>query len=177
MARSSTPSKTVQELMDHPYVKRALEDPEVRENAKAAYDAAQAAYERLRKEGNPAAAVFDDKKLRKELKTTGKSIAASARGPDRQAAQRRRRGRVLVLALVGAGLALALSEGLRNKVLDALFGAEEEFDYVSTTAPPKPAAAPAPPAAAAEPAAASQRRRRMTTSRPRRTPPRARRPR
>ena len=28
-----------------------------------------------------------------------------------------------------------MSEDLRNKVLDALFGAEEEFDYTSTTTP------------------------------------------
>jgi hypothetical protein len=34
---------------------------------------------------------------------------------------------------VGGGLALALSEGLRKKVLDALFGAEEEFEYTSST--------------------------------------------
>jgi hypothetical protein len=40
-----------------------------------------------------------------------------------------------MLVLVGAGLALALSEGLRKKVLDALFGAEEEFEYTSTTSP------------------------------------------
>jgi hypothetical protein len=41
---------------------------------------------------------------------------------------------------VGAGVALVVSEGLRNKVLDALFGAEEEFDYTSTTTPtPTPA--------------------------------------
>ena len=26
-----------------------------------------------------------------------------------------------------------MSEGLRKKVLDALFGAEEEFEYTSTT--------------------------------------------
>ena len=32
-------------------------------------------------------------------------------------------------------LAIALSEGLRSKVLDLLFGAEEEFDYSSTTTP------------------------------------------
>ena len=38
-------------------------------------------------------------------------------------------------------LALALSEGLRSKVLDLLFGAEEEFDYSSTTAPATPAPA------------------------------------
>jgi hypothetical protein len=40
-----------------------------------------------------------------------------------------------VLAVVGAVAALALSEGLRKKVLDALFGAEEEFEYTSTTTP------------------------------------------
>ena len=33
------------------------------------------------------------------------------------------------------GLALALSESLRSKVLDALFGSEEEFEYSSTTTP------------------------------------------
>jgi hypothetical protein len=39
----------------------------------------------------------------------------------------------VLLLIVGAGVALALSEGLRKKVLDALFGAEEEFEYTSTT--------------------------------------------
>ena len=34
---------------------------------------------------------------------------------------------------------MALSESLRSKVLDLLFGAEEEFDYSSTTAPSEPA--------------------------------------
>ena len=32
---------------------------------------------------------------------------------------------------------MAASEGLRNKVLDALFGAEEEFDYTSSTTAPR----------------------------------------
>jgi hypothetical protein len=44
-------------------------------------------------------------------------------------------GRLLFLLLVAAILALALSEDLRAKVLDLLFGAEEEFDYSSTTMP------------------------------------------
>ena len=139
MARSGKPSQTVQELLEHPYVKRALEDPEVRDNAKAAYESALAAYERLRKVGSPAA-IFDDRKLQKELKTAGKSIA-NTREHLIDKRRKRRRGRFLVLTLIGAALAIAFSEGLRNKVLDALFGAEEEFDYVSTTAPPAPAAA------------------------------------
>ena len=32
--------------------------------------------------------------------------------------------------------AIALSEDLRKAVLDQLFGAEEEFEYSSSTAPP-----------------------------------------
>ncbi|MEA2191933.1 MAG: hypothetical protein QOI73_2054, partial [Solirubrobacteraceae bacterium] len=47
-------------------------------------------------------------------------------------------GRILLLALVGGAVAIAVSEGLRNKVLDALFGAEEEFDYTSNTTPAAP---------------------------------------
>ncbi len=50
-------------------------------------------------------------------------------------------GRLLLLLIVGSVLALALSETLRTKVLDLLFGAEEEFDYSPTTAPEAPAPA------------------------------------
>ena len=48
--------------------------------------------------------------------------------------------RLLVIALLGAILAVVLSEDLRKTVLDKLFGSEEEFEYSSTTAP-----SPAPP--------------------------------
>lgn len=136
MARSGRPTQTVhtvQELLEHPYVRRALEDPEVRDNAKAAYEAALAAYERLRSTGSPASALFDDRKLQRHLQTTGKSIANTRE--HLKGGRKRRRGRFLVLTLVGAALAIAFSEGLRNKVLDALFGAEEEFEYTASTTP------------------------------------------
>jgi hypothetical protein len=46
---------------------------------------------------------------------------------------RRKRGRglggLLVLIAIGAVAALVVSEPLRNKALDVLFGAEEEFEY------------------------------------------------
>ena len=43
---------------------------------------------------------------------------------------KRRRGRKLFfLLLVGGAGALVLSEDVRNKALDALFGSEEEFQY------------------------------------------------
>ncbi len=44
-------------------------------------------------------------------------------------------GKLLFLVLIAGVLALVLSKDLRAKVLDALFGAEEEFDYSSTTMP------------------------------------------
>ena len=42
----------------------------------------------------------------------------------------------MLLLLVGGAAALLLNEQVRNKVLDTLFGAEEEFEYTSTTVPP-----------------------------------------
>lgn len=44
-------------------------------------------------------------------------------------------GKLVFLLLVAGVLALVLSKDLRGKLLDALFGAEEEFDYSSTTMP------------------------------------------
>jgi hypothetical protein len=35
------------------------------------------------------------------------------------------------VALIGVGVAVATNEGLRGKVLDALFGSEEEFQYTA----------------------------------------------
>ena len=44
--------------------------------------------------------------------------------------KKKRRGRKLFfLLLVGGAGALVLSEDVRNKLLDALFGSEEEFQY------------------------------------------------
>jgi hypothetical protein len=53
---------------------------------------------------------------------------------------------VVVLVGAGSGAALAASEKLRSKVLDLLFGAEEEFQY---TPPPSTAPPSTPPAAGA----------------------------
>ena len=77
------------------------------------------------------------------------------RRPSRTVRRRTRGGfgKLLVVGIIGAGLAIALSEDLRNKVLDALFGSEEEFDYSSTTAPPPPPAPAPPPPAPSAPAA------------------------
>lgn len=126
-----------------PYVQRVVEDAELRENVRIAVDNAKSAYGRLTN-GKPAAKVLDDKKLHKEMRQAAEALRdagqALREGPKKQKKRRAGFGKLLLLGIVGAGLAIALSEGLRNKVLDTLFGAEEEFDYTSTTSPaPAPA--------------------------------------
>jgi hypothetical protein len=43
--------------------------------------------------------------------------------------KKKRLRKLLFLALVGGGVALVKSEGLRSAVLDKLFGTEKEFSY------------------------------------------------
>ena len=115
------------------YVQRLVEDQELRENLRSAFVSAKKAYARVNGKG-PAKAL-DDKKVQRELKDAATSLKEAADSLRGQKKKKRRKGRLLFVGLVGAGLALALSEGLRKKVLDALFGAEEEFEYTSTTSP------------------------------------------
>ena len=120
----------------NPYVNRLIEDEELRDNLRTAYDSARNAYSRMANGRGPAKALFDDKKTQKELQAAASNLkeAADALRGGKKTRKRKRRG-TLLLVIVGAGAALALSEGLRKKVLDALFGAEEEFEYTSTTSP------------------------------------------
>ncbi len=127
------------------YVQRVIEDEQLRSNLLAAYAAARSAYGRM-SNGKPASrAIFEDRKLQRELKEAANALrdaSSSLREPPRRARRRRRGlGRTLLLLMIAGALALVLSEGLRSKVLDLLFGSEEQFDYSSTTAPPAPAPA------------------------------------
>jgi hypothetical protein len=135
-------AQTVQDLLASPYVRRAMEDPAVRDNAKVAYQSAREAFERAKGSDNLVNALFDDEKLQAQLAAAAGGIAGAREHLIAQQKKKRHIGRAILVVVVGAALALALSEGLRNKVLDVLFGAEEEFDYVSTTAPPEPAPSP-----------------------------------
>jgi hypothetical protein len=120
------------------YVKRIIEDEELRGSLLAAYLAARSAYGRM-SNGKPATkALFEDRRLQRELaEAVGalRDAGAALKEPPKRKRRRGGFGRTLMLALVAGVLALALSEGLRSKVLDLLFGAEEEFDYSSTTMP------------------------------------------
>jgi hypothetical protein len=139
-------SDAARAAQNNPYLQRLIEDEDLRASLTSAYGAARSAYGRMTN-GKPATeALFEDRKLQEEIKHAVESLrdaSSSLREPPAKVARRRGRGRLLLLAGVGAVLAIVLNEGLRSKLLDQLFGAEEQFDYSSTTAPatPEPAAA------------------------------------
>jgi hypothetical protein len=129
-----------------PYVQRLIQDEDLRDNLRTAFESTRTAVDRLSSGKTPSKVILDDKKFQKELQNASEALRdatqALREGP-KKAKKSKKRGRKLLVLVAGAGLALALSEGLRNKVLDLLFGAEEEFDYTSTTAPAAPPPTPA----------------------------------
>ncbi len=124
---------------DNPYLRRLIEDEDLRDSVRDAFDAARDAYDRLSSNGNVIDTAIDDKKVHKDLKTAAENLRDAS---ERLRGEKKKRhwGRFILIAFAGAVLALVLSEDLRKAVLDKLFGAEEEFEYTSTTTP-APAAA------------------------------------
>jgi len=121
-----------------PYVQRIADDEELRQNLWSAYESARDAVGRLQNGKHPTKQIFDDKKLQKDLKAAAESFRDASVALHEAPRKKKKRvglGKLLLIGVVGAGLALAVSEDLRKKVLDALFGAEEEFEYSATTAP------------------------------------------
>ena len=125
------------------YVQRFVQDEELRANVRDALENARRAYARLNNGKSATKVVMEDKKFQKDVKKSADAFKEA--GTALRDGPKRRRGgglgKLFLLALIGGGLAIALSEDVRNKVLDLLFGKEEEFDYTSTTSPP---ATPAP---------------------------------
>jgi hypothetical protein len=136
----------------NPYLQRLIEDSTLRDNITTAIDSAKSAYDRLVSSKAPHKAVIEDKKLQKDLRAAGDAIrdaaTALSEAPKKKKAKKGLRlGRKLLILGIGATVALVASEGLRSKVLDTLFGAEEEFQY--TPPAPSPATPPASPVTAA----------------------------
>ena len=119
------------------YVQRFVQDDELRANVRDALDNARSAYARLNNGKSASKVVMEDKRFQKDVKNAADAFKEA--GTALRDGPKKKRGgglgKLLLLAIVGGGLAIALSEDVRNKVLDLLFGKEEEFDYTSTTAP------------------------------------------
>jgi hypothetical protein len=119
---------------ENPYVQRLIEDQELRDSLRNAFEAARGAYGRATGNGKgPVKAVTSDKKVQKDLRTAAESLRQAS---EQLKAPRKRKksklGRLILFGMVAAVVALVLSEDARKTVLDALFGAEEEFEYTSS---------------------------------------------
>jgi hypothetical protein len=126
--------KAAADARANPYVQRFIEDPELRDNVRAAVDHARQAYKRMSNGKGPAKALMEDRKLHKELRQTADSLKEA--GDQLRGKRRRHRGRRLfMLAILGAFAFVLINEGTRKSLLDKVFGAEEEFEYTSTTSP------------------------------------------
>jgi hypothetical protein len=134
-SRRAKAADSAKSVGSNPYVQRLIEDEELRDNIRAAFDAARDAYARMSNGKAPVNALIDDKKVHRDLHEAAESI----RDASQQLRGKRRRkggiGRWIAAGVIGAGLVLVFSEGARKAILDALFGAEEEFEYTSATTP------------------------------------------
>ena len=131
--------KAAMQARYNPYVQRIIEDEDLRDNIVQAYESARKAYSRLSNGKAPSTKqIFDDKKLQKEIRNAAYNVK-DASVALHEAPKKKKKGgglslkKVILVGAVGTGVALAVSEGLRKKVLDSLFGAEEEFEYTSNT--------------------------------------------
>jgi hypothetical protein len=128
-----------------PYVQRVISDEELRDNVRVAVDSAREAFARLQSNKSTPKTVLDDKKFHRSVSDAATALKDASDSLRAGPKKRKRKGgllrKLLVLAVAG-GVAVAVSEDLRNKVLDTLFGKEEEFDYTSTTQPSSPPPAP-----------------------------------
>jgi len=142
MAKTSKANLTADRAADiystareNPYVQRLIEDEELRDNLRNAFESAREAFGRATGNGKgPVKAVTSDRKVQKDLRNAAESLRDASeqlRAPRKR--KKGRLGRILMLAIVGAVVAIAVSEDVRKSVLDALFGAEEEFEYTSNT--------------------------------------------
>jgi hypothetical protein len=119
---------------ENPYVQRLIEDEDLRDSLRNAFEAARGAYGRATGNGKgPVKAMTSDRKVQKDLREAAESLRDATEQLRAPKKKKHRLRRVLLLGIVGAVIAIVLSEDARKTVLDALFGAEEEFEYTSNT--------------------------------------------
>ncbi len=144
----------------NPHIQQLLEDPRLRANIQQAIESSRSAYERLSDSSAPVKKLLDDKKVQADVRQAVDAFRNAADtladGPKKRARKGLTFGRTLLIAAIGGAAAMAGSEQLRTKVLDALFGAEQEFEYTppagTAGSAPAPAATPAPDPAPMPPA-------------------------
>ena len=118
---------------ENQYVRRLVEDEELRDSLAAAYFAGKKAYGRVSSSRGSVADSVNDKKVKRELKNATEALRDASerlREPKKKSHPIRN---LLAIGLLTGGLVLVFSETARKTLLDTVFGAEEEFVYTSTT--------------------------------------------
>jgi hypothetical protein len=140
------PADVAAAARSNPYIARLIEDAKLRDNLQQAVESTKSAYGRVSGNGKAPKALLEDKKLQRDL---GEALGALrdatialSDAPKVQARKGRRLGRKLVVVGLAGSLALVGSEKLRSKVLDTLFGKEEEFQYTPPASASTPPATP-----------------------------------
>ena len=124
----------------NPYIQRLIEDAKLRDNMQQRVRVDASAPTRVCSNGKaPPKALIEDKKLQRDLRRRARGVARrdhrAQRGAEEAASARRPAARPQAAdpAVWPAAWRWPVSEKLRSKVLDTLFGKEEEFEY---TPPP-----------------------------------------
>ncbi len=133
------PADVVEIAKSNPYIARLMDDPSIRDNVQKAVESGRKVIDRLSSGKTTPKTLLEDKKLQAELRTAIEAIrdaTTALTDAPKKAKKAKKRGRKVAIVVIGSGAALAGSEGLRSKVLDTLFGAEEEFQYTPPAGPP-----------------------------------------
>jgi hypothetical protein len=140
--RADKARQAAQQAGSNPYVRRFIEDDELRTSVKDAFDSARNAYQRMSNGKGPYKALTEDKKVQRDLRDAAENLKEASERFQGKRKERHPFRKLLLIGIIGAVLAIALNEDLRKAALDRLFGAEEEFEYTSqtTAAAPEPTA-------------------------------------
>ncbi len=136
MARDDITSKAGQAYAtarENQYVRRLVEDEELRNSLISAFTAARTAYGRVSdSKASPVEAV-SDRKVKRDLQSAAASLKEASERIREPKKKRHPFRNLVAVGLLTGGLVLIFSESARKSLLDAVFGAEEEFVYTSTT--------------------------------------------
>ncbi len=136
MARDDITSKAGQAYAtarENQYVRRLVEDEELRNSLISAFTAARTAYGRVSSSKASPVEAVSDRKVKRDLQNAAASLKEASERIREPKKKRHPIRNLVAVGLLTGGLVLIFSESARKSLLDAVFGAEEEFVYTSTT--------------------------------------------
>ena len=77
-SRSAKAGDAARSVASNPYVRRLIEDEELRDNIREAFEAARGAFQRMSNGKGPAKALMDDKKVHRDLQNAAESMKEAA---------------------------------------------------------------------------------------------------